>query len=252
MVIGLFVFMIGRRYLPPDDVALRRQRSVPVPRAPLTGSEWRRIGVILMMLFAPYMLYGAAAFVSYSTMYIWADTHVDRVIFGFNVPVTWIGIFDGIATIAGVWLGNRLSIWLAKRRGRDWGDVAKFGMAGVALAWVFIALTGAAVMTPVIFWLIFYVIQDWSYAAFIEPQVQAVVSRDSPSSVTAIMMSMIKMSAAASYILAGWLGRFYEPLGAQRFFLLIATVAGVAAVMMIVPFRWWVRRLGPAEAVMEG
>ena len=253
MIIGLSVFIYGRRYLPPDDIALRRERAVPVPRAALTGSERRRIGVILLLLFAPYMLYGAAVFVSYSTMYIWADSHVDRAMFGFEVPVTWIGIFDGIATIAGVWLGNRFSIWLARRRGRDIGDIAKFGwgMAGVALAWVFIAITGAAALTPVVFWLIFYVIQDWSYAAFIEPQVQAVVSRDSPQSVVAIMMSMIKMSAAASYILAGWLGRFYEPLGAQNFFLLIAAVAGVAAVMLIVPFDWWVRRLGPAEAVME-
>lgn len=253
MVIGLFVFIYGRRYLPPDDIALRRERAVPVPRAPLTGSQWRRIAVILLLLFAPYMLYGAAAFVSYSTMYIWADSHVDRMMFGFEVPVTWIGIADGIITIAGVWLGNRFSIWLTHRRGRDIGDIAKFGigMAGVALAWVFIALTGAAVMTPVIFWLIFYVIQDWSYAAFIEPQVQAVVSRDAPQSVVAIMMSMIKMSAAASYIVAGWLGRFYEPLGAQKFFLLVAAVAAAAAVMMIVPYRWWVRRLGPAEVKLE-
>ncbi len=253
MVIGSLVFLFGRRYLPPDDVALRRARALPVPRLPLTGSEWRRIGVLMLLLFAPYMLYGAASFVSYSTMYIWADTHVDRMMFGFEVPVTWIGIFDGVATIAGVWLGNRFSIWLAKRRGRDWGDMAKFGigMTGVALAWVFIALTGAAVMTPVVFWLLFYIIQDWSYAAFIEPQVNAVVSRDSPQSVVAIMMSMIKMSSAVSYIAAGWLGRFYEPLGAQKFFLLIAAVAGVSAVMMIVPFRWWVRRLGPAEAIME-
>jgi POT family proton-dependent oligopeptide transporter len=125
------------------------------------------------------------------------------------------------------------------------------GMAGVALAWVFIALTGASALTPVIFWLTFYLIQDWSYAAFIEPQVQAVVSRDAPSSVTAIMMSMIKMSTAASYIFAGWLGRFYEPLGAQKFFLLVAAVAGAATVTMVVPYRWWVRRLGPAEVILE-
>lgn len=53
------------------------------------------------------------------------------------------------------------------------------------------------------------------------------------------------------YILAGWLGGFYEPLGAPKFFLLIAAVAGVAAVLMIVPYRWWVRRLGPIEAKLE-
>lgn len=139
MIIAIFVFLFGRRYLPPDDIALRRERPVPVLRTPLTGSEWRRIGIILLMLFAPYMVYTAALFVSYSTMYVWADTHVDRMMFGFEVPVTWIGIFDGLATIAGVWLGNRLSIWLARRRGRDWGGCRQVrhrhggGSAGVGV-----------------------------------------------------------------------------------------------------------------------
>ncbi|MEO6151526.1 MAG: hypothetical protein ABIT09_00330, partial [Croceibacterium sp.] len=238
------------RHLPRDAVVRRAAKAV---RVPLTSAEWRRIRVILLLLFVPYMVYGAVVFQSYAIMYIWADTRVDRTVLGFEMPVTWIGIFDGIATIAGTWLGNRLSLALIRRRGRDVGDVAKFGigMAGVAAAWLFaVAIAGAAV-TPVLLWMAFYLFQDFSYGAFIEPQVQSLVSRDSPPSVMAMMMSMIKASAAASYIFAGWLARYYEPLGPQAFFGLLAAIAAAAAVVMIVPFRWWVRRLGPVEQKLE-
>lgn len=246
MLVGLIVYLTGMRHLPADLVA---KRSVRQHRVPLTRTEWGRIRVILLLLYLPYMLYGAAVFVSYSTMYIWADTHVYRTVLGFEIPVTWIGIFDGLATIAGAWLGSRLSLSLIRRRGRDVGDLVKFGigMAGVAFAWLFVALVAGSATTPVLLWIAFYLIQDLSYGAFIEPQVQSLVSRDSPASVMAMMMSMIKASTALSYILAGWLARYYEPLGAQNFFLLVAAVAGVAAVLMIVPIRWWVRQLEPAE-----
>ena len=164
------------------------------------------------------------------------------------MPVTWIGIFDGLATITGVWLGNRVSLW-CERRGRNLRDVTKLclGMTGVALAWLFAAGIAGLSVTPLGLWLTFFVIQDFSYAAFIEPPVPSLVSRDSPPAVVSTMMSLYKASTAVSYFAAGWLVRFYEPLGPQKFFLLNAAVAGGAALWMIAGYRWWVNQLGPFE-----
>ncbi len=251
MLVALATYLAGRRHLPPDNFARKADRA---PRTHLTAPEWRRVGVILLLLYGPYMIYTIAAFQSYGIMYVWADTRVDRVIGGFEVPVTWIGIFDGLATIAGVWLGNRLSLALIRRRGRDLGDVTKIGlgMAGVALAWLFAAAIAGPLVTPVVLWLAFYVLQDFSYGAFIEPQMSALVSRDSPPSVVSTMMALLKASSAISYLLAGWLVRYYEPLGPQRFWLLNAALAAFAAAIMILAHRWWVRKLGPVEAALEG
>jgi POT family proton-dependent oligopeptide transporter len=246
MLLALATYLAGRNYLPPDTLV---KGAAKVKRAPLTRAEWRRMGVILLLLYGPYMLYSAASNQSYSLMYIWADTHVDRMVLGFEVPVTWIGIFDGLATIAGVWLGNRLSVWLIKRRGHDLGDVTKIGigMAGIVLAWLFAAAISGFVVTPVLLWMAFYVIQDFSYGAFIEPSVPSVTSRDSPPSVTSLMMALYKAAVAVSYFLSGWMGRFFEPLGAQRFWLLNGALAAVAAAMMILGHKAWVRGLGRAE-----
>ena len=247
MLIGLATYLFGRRHLPPDRISERG------PKVSLTRGEWRRVSFILLLLFFPYMLFATAANQSYSIMFVWADTQVDRMIFGFEMPVTWIGIFDGIITIVGVWLGNRLSLAL-ERRGAHFGDVSKVGLgvAGVALAWLFAAGIAQLPITPLGLWLTFFVLQDFSYAALIEPPVQALVSRDSPTSVVSMMMAMYRAASAVGYFLAGWLDRFYEPLGASGFWLLTSAMTAVGAVVLLGAHRWWVRGLGPVEQAMEG
>jgi POT family proton-dependent oligopeptide transporter len=228
MLIGLATYLLGRRHLPPDTISERG------PKVRLTRGEWRRVGAILLLLFGPYMLYYTVTNQSYGIMYVWADSHVDRTILGFEAPVTWIGIFDGLATITGVWLGNRLALAL-QRRGRDWGDMTKFalGASGVALAWLFAFGIARLPITPLGLWLSFYVLQDFSYGALIEPPIGALVSRDSPPSVVSMMMAMYRASQACAYFLAGWLDRYYEPMGAAAFFLFTAAMAAVSALAII-------------------
>ena len=247
MLIGLVTYLVGRRHLPPDTIAKRG------PRVPLTCGEWSRVGAIVLLLFGPYMLYYTATNQSYGIMYVWADAKVDRHIFGFEAPVTWIGIFDGVATIVGVWLGNRLALGL-QRRGRDIGEVTKVGLgiAGVALAWTFAYGMARLPITPLGLWLSFFVVQDFSYAAFIEPPIQALVSRDSPPSVVSVMMALYKAAAGVAYFFAGWLARFYEPFGPANFWLFTAGMTALGAVGVLAFRRWWVHALGPVEEKLEG
>jgi POT family proton-dependent oligopeptide transporter len=246
MLIGLATYLIGRRHLPPDTLSERG------PKVRLTRGEWRRVAAILLLLFGPYMLYYTATNQSYGIMYVWADTQVDRTILGFQTPVTWIGIFEGLATITGVWLGNRLSIAL-QRRGRDWGDMTKLGLgiAGVALAWLFAAGIARLPITPLGLWLSFYVLQDFSYGALIEPPIQALVSRDSPPQVLSLMMAFYRAAAGGAYFLAGWLDRFYEPMGPANFYLFTAGMTALGSVAVFAGWRLWIRALGPVEAAME-
>ena len=246
MLIGLTIYLTGRRHLPPDAIVERG------PKVALTRGEWRRVGAILLLLFGPYMLYYTASNQSYGIMYVWADTRVDRTIFGFQAPVTWIGIFDGLATITGVWLGNRLSLFLQKR-GSDLGDVSKIGLgvAGMVVAWTFAWGIARLPVTPLGLWLSFFVLQDFSYGALIEPPIQALVSRDSPPQVLSMMMAMYRAAIGASYFLAGWLDRFYEPMGAANFYLFTAGMTALGAVAVLGAWRWWVHALGPVEEAME-
>jgi POT family proton-dependent oligopeptide transporter len=238
MVIGLITYVAGRRHLPPDRV-VRRGEAIKLSRG-----EWRRVCGILCLL-VPYTLYSAASWQAYGIMYVWADKAVDRKILGWEVPVTWIGTVDGMLTILGVILANR--IWIRMdARGREPTDFAKLaiGYAGVAAAFIGVAALATLPLIPVLLWIVFFVVLDLSYG-WVEPPIQSLISRDSPRSVTATMMSIFKATNMLSYFLLGWLGRFYEPFGAPLYWAFTSSLSCVALVLMIV-FR------NPVSRLLEG
>ena len=244
MVIGLVTYLIGRRHLPPDRISRRSARTA------LTASERRRVGAILCLL-VPYTLYGAAILQAYGLMFVWADGAVNRVVLGWEVPVTWIGILDGVLTIAGVVLANR--IWIRQAaRGREPGDFTKIslGYAGVAAAFIIIGASATLSVVRLLLWVMFFLVLDLSYG-WIEPPIQSLVSRDSPASVNATMMAILKASTMFSYFLLGWLGRFYEPLGAPLYWAATGGLSAAALLLMIV-FRKPVMALLEPDSAIPG
>jgi POT family proton-dependent oligopeptide transporter len=227
MLIGLATYLGGRRHLPPDVLVPRSER------ARLTRAEWRRVGALLLLLI-PYVLHTGMANQAYGIMFVWADTAVDRKVLGWDMPVTWIGVVDGMFTILGVIIATRLWAALGKR-GRDPHDFTKLaiGYALIGAAYLYIAAASLLPLVPMLMWVGFYMVLDFGFA-WVEPPIAAVVSRDSPASVNATMMAVLTLGAMFGYFILGWMGRFYEPLGPQLYWALLAAIAGVASLLMIV------------------
>lgn len=242
MLIGLVTYLGGRRHLPTDRITRRSGR------AKLTTTEWRRVWAILWLLI-PYTLYGAAALQAYGLMFVWADSAVNRDLFGWQMPVTWIGVVDGVLTIVGVMLANRIWIRQAKR-GREPGDFTKLalGYAGIAAAYFLIGASALLPLVPMLLWIAFFIVLDLSYG-WIEPPIQSLVSRDSPVAVNATMMAILKGSTMISYFLLGWLGRFYEPLGAPLYWTATGALPAAAVLLMIVFRRPVMALLEPEHAI---
>ena len=245
MLIGLATYLAGRRHLPPDAI---RKRGVVAGK--LTSQQRRQVAAIGLLL-VPYLLYGAANLQAYAVMYVWADTAVDRVIFGWEVPVTWIGIADGLLTILGVVVANRMSIALGKR-GREPGDFTKMviGYAGVGLAFLFAAGIATLAVMPVILWIVFYGIMDLA-VGWSEPAVQSLISRDAPQSVNALMMAVMKATTMLSFFIVGWMGRFYEPLGPSLFWMVTGAQSLVGLVLILAGGSWLRRMLAQDEVVAQ-
>jgi POT family proton-dependent oligopeptide transporter len=237
MGIGLLTYLAGRKHLPPDRITSRS-----APRAKVSRAERRRVAGILCLLI-PYALYNSAALQAYGLMFVWADTEVDRVVLGWEVPVTWIGVVDGLLTIAGVVLASRIWIRLAAR-GREPSDFTKLaiGYAGFVAAFLFAGAIATLPLVPVLLWIAFFVILDFSFG-WVEPPIQSLVSRDSPASVNATMMAVLKATSMFSYFFLGWLGRFYEPLGAPLYWAATAGLPITALFVMIVLRRPMMRLL---------
>jgi POT family proton-dependent oligopeptide transporter len=239
MGIGLATYLAGRRHLPPDRL---RERGA---RIRLSGEERRRVAALLVLMI-PYTIYGAASFQAYGIMFVWADRAVNRVVLGWEVPVTWIGIVDGVLTIAGVWFAARVWTWAASR-GREPGDFAKMaiGYTGVGTAFLFAAAIATLPLVPVVLWIVFFLVLDFSYG-WVEPPVQSMISRDAPAPVNAMMMAIMKATTMLSYFFLGWFGRFYEPLGAPLFWAAVGAQALLALVLVMALRRPLLRLLEPA------
>ena len=239
MAIGLVTYLVGRRHLPPDTL---RAKSA---RPKLNPAERRRV-LALLALLVPYTLYSAAAQQAYGIMFVWADTAVDRTVLGWQVPVTWIGIVDGILTIFGVWSAARIWDRLAARN-REPGDVTKIGIGFflVAAAFLFAAAIALLPLVPVLAWVFFYCLLDLG-VGWVEPPLQSTVSRDSPVSVNATMMSVMKATGMLAYFFLGWFGRFYEPLGPSLYWVAVAAQSLLALVLLAVFRRPLLRLLEPA------
>jgi len=241
MLIGLATYLGGKRHLPPDVARAGGQKIR------LTRPEWRTIAAIVL-LFVPYIMYATVANQAYAIMYVWADTAVDRKVLGWEVPVTWIGIFDGLMTILGVIVANRIWTFL-DRRGREPHDFAKLaiGYGLVALSYLLIAAVSLMPVVPILLWCSFYFAMDLGFG-WTESPITSLVSRDSPPTVASTMMAVFMSTAMFANFLLGWMGRFYEPLGPTMYWALLAAIAGVASLLMIVGRGPVLRLLEPKAA----
>jgi POT family proton-dependent oligopeptide transporter len=226
MIVGLLVYLSGLRHLPPDVIA---SRSESAPR--LTREQWITVGALLLT-FLPRILANASAQQAYGLMLVWAEQAVDRSLFGWEVPVSWVMTADGIMTILGVLIAARLWIMLG-RRGREPSDLNKVAIGNLllAIAFAFVALLAGMPSVPIAAWLVFYLILDLSFAWW-DPPARALISRHAPPAIVGTMFALSNLASALGFFALGFFGRYYEPLGAQLYFLLTALLPLVAAVGM--------------------
>lgn len=231
MLVGLVIYVYGWRYLPQDREVSRKSTGA------LARDDWRSVSAIALMLIPTVVIY-CAANQAYNLVIVWASTQVDRAVVGTTLPVTWFLTFDGLMTIVGVIVAIQLWRWLDARH-REPDTLLKLSIAGglVALAYVTLAV-GSAVwaIVPALVVLAFFTFLDLSYG-WIDPPANAFVSRFSPKPVVTTMMSLNLMSFGLSNVASGWLGRFYEVVGATLFWQLHAAIAfaGVGLALALRP-----------------
>lgn len=245
MLIGLVTYLLGRKHLPPER-AWVREKGIKLTRA-----DRRRIFGILLAL-VPYMLASAALNQAYGLMLVWADSNVGHTILGWTVPITWVLTADGVFTIAGIAFATTIWKRLAAQ-GREPHDVSKVAIAciGIGLGYLGLALAARWPVVPLTAFVSFYLVADFSIG-WLEAPTASMTSRDAPAQVNAMMMAVFKLAFGVAYFLVGWLGRFYEPLGASGFWLLNAGIAGTGLLIIALFGRRIVALLEPEHGTDIG
>jgi POT family proton-dependent oligopeptide transporter len=231
MVVGLFVYLVGRRHLPADVIARGDD-----PDARLTRDDVPVLAGLAVVLLTATLFWTAQSQV-WNTYPLWVRDHLDRhFLFGLVIPVTWFQSIDTFAVLAIA----PLSLWLWRRqaaRGTEPGDLQKMatGCAVFALACVWLGLAEATSGgRPVAAaWAVAFHFTCAVGYLHVAPIGLALFSRAGPPAVNGMMIGVYYLSLFAGSVASGWLGRFYETLTRSQFWLMHAAVVGAGAVILL-------------------
>ena len=231
MVIGLIQYVLGRKYLTPvsqdevtpDVVATARDAAPqldgpqldakPVP-APLTGTDWARIGAIgILTLFA--LLFWAGFEQAGSSLTLFADRATRLTVFGFRFPSSWFQSVEPLCVIVFspvfAWLWLRLA-----RGGKEPSSPTKFmlGLFFLSLSFALVIPAARAFeasggrVSP--WWLIGLYFLQMIGELCLSPVGLSMVTKLAPAHLVGLMMGVWFFATAMGNYVAGWVAGFLQ------------------------------------------
>jgi POT family proton-dependent oligopeptide transporter len=246
MLLGLGVYLRGKKYLPPDPHA--RLRATPASeRGRLSSPERRRV-LALMLLCALNVVFWAVYEQQGNTMQSWADERTlwPRVM-GFAIPSTW---FQSMNPLLIILLAPLLDLYWGRqaRRGAEPASVSKMaigcGLLGVSFL---VMLLGSQVIgggrgSP--WWLVACTLLLTVGELYLSPVGLSLVTKAAPARIVSMMMGIWLFAAFFGNFLSGAIGVLYTRWSTPAFFLLL-TALGLGAALAI----WASRR--PLKAALD-
>lgn len=240
MLIGIVIYLAGFRYLPPENAAIERG-----DKPKLTPGDGRVIVALLVVLSITALYWTAQAQV-WNTYPLWLRDHVGRDIFGWTVPVTWFQSLDSLAVL--LLAPVMVMVWRKQaKRGTEPAELSKIaiGCCAFGIACLLLSLgelTAGNGKVALIWPVVFHFLCAVGYL-YIAPIALALVSRDAPAAVNAMMVGAYYLGIFIGGIVSGWLGRFYEPVGPLGFWMIHAAVVASGALFVLLLRTWLVRAL---------
>jgi proton-dependent oligopeptide transporter, POT family len=228
MAVGLVIYLKGRADLPDGS-----------PQTPAPVADARPAYLCIALLFLPSALFWAAFEQQGNTIALWAADFTDRGVdlFGrrFEIPVTWFQAFNPLFIFA--FTPPLVAFWgRLSRQGREPTTLRKLtiGCLGVAASYAVMALAATTADGAKASWLwlvIFFVVVTIAELHF-SPITLSLVSHVAPPGARSAVMGAWFTSMFAGNLLAGWIGGLWSSLPGPRFFVLVAGLGVVAALLV--------------------
>ncbi len=230
MFLGLIIYVCGRRYLPPEPPRIR----VPMATGPAARSDPRIWWLLLGVGLAATIFRGAYEQIG-NTLPLWIDGSVDRALGGVAVPMTWFQSLNPLLVIAMTPL--LLAYWRQRAdQGRESSPAMRMatGALIVAVAYVLLAfVAGSAGDTRVsALWLVaFFVILTFG-ELYILPTGLGLFAKLAPPRLGATTVASWFLAVFSGSLLAGLVGTLWSKTSHAGFFLLLAALALIAALVL--------------------
>jgi POT family proton-dependent oligopeptide transporter len=253
MLIGLFVYLGGRRHLPPE--APRQAARADAEAHPPLGRRGL-LQVLLLVAIIPLLMLSIVGNQQFNNAYpLWSQKFMDMTVGGFEVPVTWLQAVD--ATVSFVTMLGSIAFWRwwAKPESgrREPDEVTKIALgcflaAGAPALLLIPALSieaGGAKIS--ILWTFAYTLVNDIGFANILPVGLALYSRAAPRGLQGVMIGIYYLHLFLGNMFVGWLAGLLEVLPGSQFWLLHAALVGGAGVGMLLVKLLFGRLLAPDD-----
>ena len=233
MIIGLIVYLCGRKWLPRDELPKRGER---IARAPLTPHE--RVTILILVLLLPVQAIGIVGNQEIFNAYmLWIPAHVNLVFFGHSLLTTWLITLDAAVSIT--FLVASVAFWrLWARRFREPSEIMKMALGLMLCTVAVLCLIGAATRSAAgakasFGWVLGFELFNSIGFSNVLPVGLALYARASPRGVAGTMIGVYFLHLFAANNLVGWLGGLLERLSGVQFWSLHALLVGIAALLTL-------------------
>ena len=233
MVLGLIIYLFGRRYLPKEELAAPTEE--PALREPLTRDDWMCVLylVILIPVLAISLLTNQEIFNAYLT---WGDQHFDLTLL--NNTSSWLISVDAtvsfamLVAVAAFW-----KWWSINHREPD--EISKMIIGSVFTVAGGLCLFMAALPQPAggkisLFWPMMFEIMNSIGFAHVLPISLALFSKISPKQITATVIGLYYLAFFVANAVVGYVGGLYSSLPTTTFWLIHVASAVFGLVAFVI------------------
>jgi POT family proton-dependent oligopeptide transporter len=232
MLVGLVIYMLNRRLLPPDTALERIEKK---ERTPLTGED-RKALVMLIGVVAVVILFRVAYEQSGNTIALWVSDRTDRHIGGWDVPATW---FQSINPLGIILLTPPLMVFWRKRRdaGHHPNLFHRMALGCVLAALASLVMVAAAFSYDAngpasAWWVIGYFVLLTIAELFVIPVGLSLFGNLSPVQIASTLMGAWYIAKFIGSLSAGYIGTLWQQIPAEYFFGIGAVSTLLAAIIL--------------------
>ena len=249
MLIGLTIYLSGRKWLPLDSPVVEKTDGTPKPR--LTRRE--KMAIIALLLLLPVLTMAIIANQQIFNAYlVWAERSADLIFFGRKMPTTWLITLDSIVSVS--FLAGAVIFWrLWSKKFPEPAEITKMGIGSLCAVTGMVSLAAGAAIAATsggkvpIGWLItFHVLNSIGFAN-IFPVSLALYARVAPAALSATIIGIYYLAFFAANNLVGWIGGFLEKMPATQFWLLHAALCGIAGIIFLLAGHFFGHLLAPGD-----
>ncbi|MBO9711620.1 peptide MFS transporter [Sphingomonas sp.] len=230
MLAGLVIYLFGQRHLPEQRAPVVREA-----KAPARGMGWRTVAMLVGVALAVTLFRGAYEQAG-NSFALWAEAGVDRHAGAMVVPVTW---FQSLNPLLVMLMTPPLLAWWTRRaaRGRVPAPTARMAQGALIVAAAYVLLAGVAwnggsgVQASWIWLILFFAVYTFG-ELHILPTGLGLFARLAPIGLGATTVASWYLATFAGNLTAGFVGSLWSRFTPPGFFLMLAGLGAVAALLL--------------------